>query len=55
MRRELEGLVDNYTFEFATLPAGRKPILATWVYSWKANHLGGGYQGKARLVAQGFM
>ena len=40
MRQEFQGLVKNKTFELAELPAGRTPITAKWVFSWKTDQAG---------------
>lgn len=51
MRQELQRLMGNNTFDTAELTAGRKPIPAKWVFTWKQNHDGRKVvMGKTRFV-----
>src|SRR6201999_870275 len=51
---EIQSLIDNGTWEFATLPPGRKAIGCRWVFLIKRKSDGSVDSYKARVVAQGF-
>ena len=54
MKTELDGHKTTGTNETATLPRGRKPLGAKWVFSYKTDKDGIIAKTKARLVAKGF-
>ena len=54
MKTGLDGHKTTGTYEAATPPRGRKPVVATWVFSYKTDKDGIIAKTKARLVAKGF-
>lgn len=54
MKREMEALILNETWEIVQLPPGRKPIGSKWIYKVKYKQNGDIERYKARLVAQGY-
>ncbi|GAA0138428.1 transmembrane signal receptor [Lithospermum erythrorhizon] len=54
MNTEIQALVANGTWEYMTLPAGKKTISCKWVYRIKLKADGTIKRYKARLVAKGF-
>lgn len=54
MKKELEALEKNHTWELTTLPPGKKAIGCKWVYKIKRNPDGTIDRFKARLVAKGY-
>ena len=51
---ELRALEKNHTWDFANLPAGKKPVGCKWIFLVKHNADGSINRFKARLVAKGF-
>ncbi|KAG7598707.1 Zinc finger CCHC-type superfamily [Arabidopsis suecica] len=54
MKREIESIEKNNTWELTTLPEGFTPIGVKWVYKTKLNEDGEVDKYKARLVAKGY-
>lgn len=54
MRREIEALEANNTWDLTTLPQGKNVIDSKWVYKIKFKLNGEVERYKARLVARGF-
>jgi hypothetical protein len=54
MDEEMASIIDNDTWELATLPAGHKAIGLKWVYKVKRDAAGIIVKHKARLVAKGY-
>ncbi|XP_019431096.1 PREDICTED: uncharacterized protein LOC109338341, partial [Lupinus angustifolius] len=55
MDEELKSIDRNKTWELATLPPGKNPIVVKWIYKTKVKPDGSIAKHKARLVAKGFM
>ena len=54
MKKELEALDRNYTWELVELPKGKKAIGCKWVFKVKLKSTGALERCKARLVAKGY-
>ena len=54
MKKEIEALKENGTWDKMKLPQGRKAVKSKWVYRIKTNENGNVTKFKARLVAKGF-
>lgn len=54
MDGEIQAIEKNKTWELSTLPEGKKPIGARWVYKTKFQSNGEIERFKARLVAKGY-
>lgn len=54
MKKELDALNKNHTWDIIKLPKARKPIACQWVYKVKYRVDGTIERQKARLVAKGF-
>lgn len=54
MKKEVEALASNGTWEICVLPKGKKTIGYKWVYRVKLKKDGSIERYKARLVAKGF-
>jgi hypothetical protein len=54
MDEEMASIIDNDTWELATLPACHKAIGLKWVYKVKRDPAGNVVRHKARLVAKGY-
>ncbi|KAI3764730.1 hypothetical protein L2E82_14743 [Cichorium intybus] len=54
IKKELQALSDNHTWDIVKLPKGKKPIACRWVYKIKHHADGSIERYKARLVAKGF-
>jgi len=55
MKKEMESIEKNRTWELVKLPVGKKPIGLKWVYKLKKNTEGEVVKHKARLVAKGYV
>lgn len=55
MRKEMEAIEKNATWELTTLPAGHRPIGLKWVFKLKKDSAGKVIKHKARLVAKGYV
>jgi hypothetical protein len=55
MRDEMDSIVENGTWELATLPAGHRPIGLKWILKEKRDESRAVLKYKARLVAKGFV
>ena len=55
MIEEMDDLIDNGTWYFVRLLAGKKAIECHWVFTMKVNPDGSIARLKARLVAKGYV
>ena len=54
MKKELESLCNNDTWDVVELPKGERAVGAKWVYTVKLDHLNNVIKYKARYVAKGY-
>ncbi|KAL1549825.1 Beta-galactosidase 8 [Salvia divinorum] len=54
MKKEIDALIKNGTWEKCTLPKGKKPVGCRWVFTIKRRADGSIERYKARLVAKGY-
>ena len=54
MKKELQALEENHSWDIVSLPTGKKAISCKWVYKSKLNADGSLERLKARLVAMGY-
>ena len=54
MKKEIDALIKNETWEKCTLPKGKKPVGCRWVFTIKRRADGSIERYKARLVAKGY-
>ena len=54
MNEEFDSLHDNHTWEFVSLPPGRKLVQCKWIYKTKIVVDGTTTKYKAQLVAKGY-
>ena len=54
MKKEIDALVKNGTWEKCTLPEGKKPVGCRWIFAIKRRADGSIERYKARLVAKGY-
>lgn len=54
MKKEIQALEDNCTWELIQLPLGKRPIGYKWVYKVKYKADGSIERFKAQLVAKGY-
>ena len=54
MKREVQALEANNTWELVTLPEGKRAIDSKWIYKMKFKPDGSIERHKARLVAKGY-
>ena len=54
MKKEIDALQSNHTWDFVDLPLGKKAISSKWVYKVKLHSDGTLERLKARLVIRGF-
>lgn len=55
MRKEMDAVEQNRTWELVDLPHGHRPVGLKWVYKLKKNVTGKVIKHKAQLVARGFV
>ena len=54
MKKEIDALIKNGTWEKCTLPEGKKPVGCRWIFTIKRRADGSIERYKARLVAKGY-
>ena len=55
MKKEMDALLKNNTWEKCTLPEGKKPVGCRWIFTIKRRADGSIERYKARLVAKGYI